>query len=152
MRKEEATEQIEDIIGELLAIEHGKKSIFESKQNLIKKLEHLKHELNDTKYKAYLKQYGDGCDYSIGCGIRVIDIEANNTGEAAGKLALIIMNQYCDEMNEISEAQLYEVSETHDIPVDFIYKKQSEIEENKKKRQIEEQERKEFERLKSKYS
>lgn len=37
------------------------------------------------KYKAYLYQEG-GCDYTIGCGIRVIDIEASNIEEAQKEL------------------------------------------------------------------
>jgi hypothetical protein len=38
------------------------------------------------EYKAYLKQNGEGCDYTIGCGQTVISIDAQNVLEAKQKL------------------------------------------------------------------
>lgn len=40
-------------------------------------------------YKAYLKQQGEGCDYTIGCAQTVIEIEAQNIDEAKQKLKII---------------------------------------------------------------
>lgn len=38
-------------------------------------------ELNMKKFKAYLKQE-NGCDYTIGCGRRMIDITAKDVEDA----------------------------------------------------------------------
>ena len=43
------------------------------------------------KYKAYLKQDGEGCDYTIGCGQTIVELQANNKEEAKEKLTQLIM-------------------------------------------------------------
>lgn len=62
------------------------------------------------KYKAYLYQEG-GCDYTIGCGIRVIDIEASNIEEAHSKLKEEILENYNFSETRLAECELYEVNQ-----------------------------------------
>ena len=101
-------------------------------------------------YKAYLSQEG-GCDYTIGCGKEVIEIEADNMDDAKKELERRIKENYYDEF-EINEAILFEINEEFNMDIKEIYKnRENEIkEENRKKEQIKEKE--EYERLKNKYN
>lgn len=99
------------------------------------------------KYYAYLKQKGEGCDYTIGCAQTLIQIEANSDEEAREKLAEEISENYHGE-TELSKVLLFK------DPISFNLKevydaRNSKKEESKNKMQhlkdIED-----FERLKKK--
>jgi len=60
-------------------------------------------------YKAYLKQRGDGCDYTIGCAQTVVDIDAKNIDEASLKLLQIIKESYSGD-RELEYYELYEIN------------------------------------------
>ena len=104
------------------------------------------------KYKAYLRQMGSGCDYSISCGQMLFDIEASNIEEAKEKLTRIIIEDYSSYDNMLEIAVIYEVSGTFLIPVKEIYKEKKRLEEIERRRKIEIKERHEYERLKNKFS
>lgn len=101
-------------------------------------------------YKAYLKQEG-GCDYTIGCGFRVIDIAANSMDEAKKVLTQTIAEDYSDEESKLDIAELYEVEQVFMIDAKAIYKQMEDREEAKRQQDEEERERKEFDRLKAKF-
>jgi len=61
-------------------------------------------------YKAYLKQSGEGCDYTIGCAQTIIDIEAQSIDEAKQKLYQEIEESYTGEQ-ELELCELYEINE-----------------------------------------
>lgn len=67
------------------------------------------------RYYAYLKQVGEGCDYTIGCAQTLITIEAENDSEAKEKLSNEIMENYHDE-TELSKVLLFKE------PIDFDLK------------------------------
>lgn len=46
------------------------------------------------KYYAYLKQNGEGCDYTIGCAQTIITIEASSDSDACEKLSEKIEEGY----------------------------------------------------------
>lgn len=103
------------------------------------------------KYKAYLKQAGEGCDYTIGCAQTVINIEANNFQEAYDELKYIISEDYSDDECLIDYVELYEISNISLIDVQEIYNEIDEKNQLEEQKRIEDKERKEFERLKRKY-
>lgn len=104
------------------------------------------------KYKAYLKQRGDGCDYTIGCAQTVIDIEATNMDEAKQKLTIKILEEYSYDESMLDSAELYECNEVFAMPIDEIYAKKEQLEQQEQQRRQEEAERREYERLKHKFS
>jgi len=102
-------------------------------------------------YKAYLIQDGQGCDYTIGCGQTIIELEALDMDEAKLKLIDIILEEYNHDEYRLESAELFEISEIYHIPIDDIY------DENEREVQIildqeeEKEELKEYERLRGKY-
>jgi hypothetical protein len=62
------------------------------------------------KYLVIKKQEGDGCDYSIGCGVRLDTIEAESTAEAVEMLrecwTAVDRWDSCGELDESSEHPL----------------------------------------------
>ena len=103
------------------------------------------------EYKAYLKQSGEGCDYTIGCAQTVINIEATSMEEAKQKLTATIIEEYNDDECMLDSAELYECNEVFAMPIDDIYAKAEQLEQQEKQKQQEEAERKEYERLKNKF-
>lgn len=104
------------------------------------------------KYKAYLKQTGEGCDYTIGCAQTVIDIEATNMDEAKQKLTAIIIEEYSYDEGMLDSAELYECNKVFAMPVDEIYNQKEQFKQQEEQKQQEEAERREYERLKHKFS
>lgn len=101
-------------------------------------------------YKAYLKQIGEGCDYSIGCAQTVISIEAKDIEEAKTKLKEIIKEEYYDERS-LETCELYEINKIVDINVGEIYAEMIEELNTYNEELMKERERMEYERLKRKY-
>ena len=102
-------------------------------------------------YIAYLKQDGEGCDYTIGCGRTVIDIEAANMEEATNKLVEKIKEEYSYEEGRLKSAVLYEVLQLHMLDTKELYKRIDNSQYERESAEKEEKERQEFERLKAKF-
>lgn len=103
------------------------------------------------KYKAYIHQQGEGCDYTIGCAQTVIDIEANSMDEAKQKLFEEIEESYSHEEQRLESAELYEIEQVFVADMDDIYKRIDNAKYAKEQERKEAKERQEFERLKSKF-
>jgi hypothetical protein len=104
------------------------------------------------KYKAYLKQSCEGCDYTIGCARTVVHIDdAVNMEDAKQKLTTIILEEYGSDEKTINSAELYEINEIFVMPVDEIYAKHDELRAQREQQKKEDAEREEFERLKQKF-
>jgi hypothetical protein len=101
-------------------------------------------------YKAYLKQCGEGCDYTIGCAQRVIEIEAQSIDEAKQKLYQEIEENYTGEL-ELELCELYEINEVVVCDLKEWYKRIDDAEYAIEQQRKEDLERKEFERLKAKF-
>ena len=99
------------------------------------------------KYLAYLEQDG-GCDYTIGCGISKLIIEAEDIKEAKNKIEEILEESWLDLLDRCT---LYEISDELKINVDEIYNKAQEREKDRKRKQEEKKDRKEYERLVKKF-
>lgn len=99
-------------------------------------------------YKAYFEQEG-GCDYTIGCGYILVDLEAK-TWDAAIDEITEKMEYY--GIDNIDKATLFEINEELEIDVDDIKNVQEEEKRLEKQKEIDEQEKQEFERLKQKFN
>lgn len=103
------------------------------------------------KYIAYLKQKGEGCDYTIGCAHTVIDLEASSIEEAIKELTSEILDSYGSDEVMLDEVELYEVAQVVKIPVKRIYDQRDEFKAQQAQNESDEAERIEFERLKQKF-
>ncbi len=74
-------------------------------------------------YKAYLSQGQDsGCDYTIGCGLCIIDIDAEDISSATKKLENIIAEEYSDFEHRLESVELYELYKIVTYNVKELYK------------------------------
>lgn len=106
------------------------------------------------KYKAYLKQKGEGCDYTIGCARTVIDLKANSMEEATTKLEEILTESYIDYYHKtsmIESAEIFEVNSVINFDIEAFDTKQKEIARQAAIAKKEAKERAEFERLRQKF-
>lgn len=72
-------------------------------------------------FKAYLKQAGEGCDYTIGCAQKIISVEASNMLEAVLKVSNEIAENYSNIENRLESCDIFEVNDTHSIDLKKIY-------------------------------
>ncbi len=111
-------------------------------------------------FLAYLNQ-GQGCDYTIGCGFKIIQLEAGTHEEALKELQEKIVGQWNEDDKRFYEgytgesaletATLYDVSNITCVPIEKWYKEAREQEEYAKNKVNEQNEKKELQRLKKKY-
>lgn len=101
-------------------------------------------------YKAFISQ-GAGCDYTIACGETIININAESIDEARQKLLEIVKEEYSPESRRLESAELFEVAEVFAVDLTEIYKRIDNAENEAHQKRKEEAERKEFERLRSKF-
>jgi len=101
-------------------------------------------------FYAFLEEAGEGCDYTIGCGKKLIEIKAIGLGEAKLQLEMLIGTEYNQSESSLESALLFEC-EPIKIDVDEVYKKFYEIEQEEKRKKQEESDKNELERLKKKY-
>ena len=83
------------------------------------------------KFVAYIKQQGEGCDYTIACGYKLINLKAASYVAALQELTNIIKENYSEDDYRLSSVTLIEVANKWKIDVDKIYlNMESEIESN----------------------
>ncbi|HDR9106035.1 TPA: hypothetical protein QDB04_002892 [Burkholderia vietnamiensis] len=101
---------------------------------------------------AHLKQSGEGCDYTIACGEKVVRLKATTWEEVPDEVRQHLENSYGPRSERrLARCTVYEVAESLEVPVDAWY---SEIEDAS--RQAAEarktaQRRAEYERLKREF-
>ncbi len=107
-----------------------------------------------TFYYLIQRQDGEGCDYTIGCGIRISQIQASNIEEAKENANEMIGNYWKYKYDySIDRATLLVVSEEIDL-ASFLDQKKTEREAEitkEKQDKIEAEELAQFERLRRKY-
>jgi len=59
------------------------------------------------KYALWLKQSGEGCDYTIGCGERIYPLEATTLEEAKEEIAEGVAEGDIRSGDDIEEAVIY---------------------------------------------
>lgn len=102
-------------------------------------------------FVAYLKQIGEGCDYTIGCGQKLIPLNAQSWDEARAEMRRLMAENYSHDESRLEAVTIYEVKTALRIPVDYWY---SEIEDEEAQEQAardKEQRRSEYERLKREF-
>jgi len=72
-------------------------------------------------FKALLKQTGEGCDYTIACGYKIIDIKADSKTEALKQLYSKIREDYSSFEVLLESCELYEIQEIHSINLEEWY-------------------------------
>lgn len=101
-------------------------------------------------FYAYIHQPG-GCDYTIGCGNLLIELDGNNREEALADLKQKIRENYTGDRS-LEYVKILEVSGKVFIPViEDIYDEIEQERYNFEKKEKELKERQEFERLKAKF-
>lgn len=103
------------------------------------------------KYKAYIKQEGEGCDYTIGCARNVITLQANSMSEAIEQFVELLKESYSYDESRLRSAEIYEISDIYKFDLKKLYSEIDADEEDIKFMQKELEELKEYERLKNKY-
>lgn len=99
------------------------------------------------KYYAYLKQKGEGCDYTIGCGQLLTTLEAKSDDDAREKLASLVKEEYQGEF-ELSSVLLFKEPISFNLKDVYDKSKASKEEETTKRQHIKDMD--EFEKLKKK--
>jgi len=102
------------------------------------------------KFIAFIRQEGQGCDYTIDCGATMIELKAKTVDEATSELKRTIKEEYCGEYS-LGEAIIYGIEVSTHIPLDKWYEDFEEEEMTKIKKGKEEKERAIYEKLKKKY-
>jgi hypothetical protein len=102
-------------------------------------------------YKVYLKQLGEGCDYTIGCGKTIETIEAENIKDAIIRLKEIIADNYNHDESRLEKVEIYETSTIENFDIKSFYDDLNKMEELANISKKQEFERLEYERLKAKF-
>jgi len=102
-------------------------------------------------YYIYLKQEGEGCDYTIGCGNYLTYFDAENIVEAQNKIEQLIKEQFPVGSDSTIESVLLFTSEPIEVDVDSIYTKERERINKKIEKETEEREKALYEKLKGKF-
>jgi len=97
-------------------------------------------------YKAHIVQEAEGCDYTIGCGLNVIDLDSKTLESAKVELIKVIKEYYTGD-NQLEHAELYEINEIVEMDLDMIYKEVELEDEQQELNDREEQERKEYDEV-----
>lgn len=105
-----------------------------------------------THYLLVLKQSG-GCDYTIGCGVKVLDIYADDLEDAQQQTEETIAARggYGNRETRIDSAVLYKVEKSSIHDLNGVRARRKAEREAEEAREKEEAEKAELERLKAKY-
>lgn len=103
------------------------------------------------KFMCFVKQAESGCDYTIGCGINLIQLKSSNIDDVMIEMKDIIKNRFNFPEVHISSCTIYEVSDSFIFDVNKTYNQIEEEEKERKRILKEEKERVEYDRLKQKY-
>lgn len=113
---------------------------------------------------AYVRQVGEGCDYTIGCAQALWRLKASTRDEAIDELKQMVYGEWLPEYGEyeggcwdergegdLSKVELFEVISSEQMPIELWYAEgQEQIERGKI--EVERQEEiAEYNRLKTKY-
>jgi hypothetical protein len=101
---------------------------------------------------AVLKQCGEGCDYTIGCGVKVVELQACTWDEAKVEARHALAEDYSQAYDHCLEGfTIFEVSSRFDVPVNAWYADISREEADRNAGREKEKRRLEYERLKREF-
>lgn len=101
------------------------------------------------KYIAYVKQYGGGCDYTIGCGQTLWELEASSLEDARIEVKNEVL--VYTGLDRIDSATIYEVTHCEIMSVHEWYADEERRKKDEELQAKEVAEREEFERLQQKF-
>lgn len=106
------------------------------------------------KFLAVLYQPGNGCDseFSIGCGVRTLRIEAETDKDAFQQLKDTILTDFSGEYKRLEFVYLYELNSSYEIDVALWYSQLDNQKVEEAKIAIQQQELQEYNRIKQKYN
>ena len=103
-------------------------------------------------YIAWIRQRGEGCDYTIGCGHNLYELKAETQEEAFAAVEAMMAETVCFDHAEQYEAiTIYEVVDIYEVNVDALYKKEEARLATLAAQDIEQKEKALYERLRGKY-
>lgn len=113
---------------------------------------------------AYIKQKGEGCDYTIGCAQTILRLSAQTRYEAIEELRQKVIGEWLPQEyrypyyengfwgeRELDNVILFEISRETEIPLDTWYTHAIARADTQKGKEAEGAERLEFERLRTKF-
>lgn len=75
-----------------------------------------------TMFLAHIKQVGEGCDYTIACGEKVVRLKAISMADAREEVRRMLAEDYTFKGDRrLQSATVYEVHDTFKVPVDAWY-------------------------------
>lgn len=101
-------------------------------------------------FKAFLTQSSEGCDYTIGCGICLIDLKATTLDAAMTELRAIVAEHFVDEAH-LARATILNISQETPIPIETWYGEFAAQQAQDEQIAQEQRERAEYERLRQKF-
>jgi hypothetical protein len=103
-------------------------------------------------FVAILKQCSDGCDYTIGCGVKVIQLEAGTWAEAKAEARRALKEDYRQDYERcLDDITILEVSEQYSVPVNTLYDEIRREEADEQAGHAKDKRRQEYERLKREF-
>ena len=107
------------------------------------------------EYTVILRQAGEGCDYTIGCGVSVseYDLDATNPTAAIKELTDVLIEEgaFSNPDQEISEGYIVPSEAVIELDIKGIVKRMRDQRAEEERQIAEAKERKELERLQRKY-
>ena len=103
------------------------------------------------KYRAYLVQKSGGCDHTIGCGLKILNLRAQEKEDAKVELAYLIKENYSHDDAILSLVELYEINDIFTFDIDSFYQELKDEKLSKIKNEKDKSDYQEYLRLKNKF-
>ena len=102
------------------------------------------------KYLLIMEQDGEGCDYTIGCGVKQVIFEVDSDAEAIQRTRQLLIH-YLGDLASLREARLFPMFPLLALPIEEwrIEEQQKRAEHQKKVNEA--YEKSEYQRLKAKF-
>ena len=100
---------------------------------------------------AVLKQRGEGCDYTIECGVKVVQLKSQTWEAAIEEAHWEIAWEYRDEYHALESLEVFEVAQRYEAPIDEWYAGFDDAEAAQEAEDAKEQRRLQYERLKREF-
>lgn len=102
-------------------------------------------------FKVFIKQEGEGCDYTIACGETVIELKATTLWEAIKEFQDIAERDYYSQDRRLKEAKIYDISRTEAINMPALYSLIDDIRDRREKQKDRDKKRALYEQLKQEF-
>ena len=108
--------------------------------------------MSEHRYIVWIVQHGEGCDYTIGCGRNLYDLEATDKEAAIAEVTTMVKETVqWGKAARYGEITIYEVSDSLEISPGPLYRREELQADLIAQREAEESERALYAKLKEKY-